>query len=364
MKKTVSLVLCLALLVGLLAACAPKETAADPTPSEETTQTAEPTPSPSPEATDPTAPRTVVNLAVLSGPTGMGAAQLMAQNAAGNTKNDYRVTVETDNSAVSTKLINGEYDIAAVATNLASSLYHKTNGGVQLAAINTLGVLYILGRGIDETVSSLADLSGKTIVAFGQSANPEYVLDYLLTENGLDPDADVDIQWKASADEVTAAMLAGEADWCMLPVPAATALQVKSEGSIQPVFNLSQEWDALQNGSQLTMGCIVVRTEFAQENPQAVTDFLAEYQDSITYMTGDESSRHADDPSPAQLLADNGLLPSAAIAEKALPAANLVCITGTDMRDTIQGYYEVLFKADPKSIGGSIPDDAFYFLGE
>ena len=364
MKKTLALVLSLSLLLlCALTACGSKETVENNTPTAPVSAPPSDTPTQAPSPTSGPEPKVEVNLGVLSGPTGMGAAKLMADNDAGTAKNHYNVTVETDNSAITTKLINGEYDIAAVATNLASTLYHKTNGGVQIAAINTLGVLYILGRGIDDTVNSLADLQGKTILAFGQSANPEYVLDYLLTQNGLDPDADVDIQWKGAADEVTAAMLAGEADFCMLPVPAATALQAKSEGNIQPVFDLSAEWDKLENGSQLTMGCVVVRTEFAQAHPQAVKDFLEEYEDSIAYMTDELSLAVSSNLNPTQLLVNYGLLPSAGIAGKALPAANLVCITGEDMRDAIQGYYEVLFQADPKSIGGSIPDDAFYFLG-
>lgn len=360
MKKTLALLLSLSLLLLFtLSACGPKETADNETPtapvSEAPTQL--PSPTSGPDVTPDNSPRPKVNFAVLSGPTGVGAAQLMAQNDAGNTINDYHITVETDNSAVTTKLINGEYDIAAVATNLASTLYHKTDGGVQLAAINTLGVLYLMCRGIDDTVNSLADLSGKTILAFGQGANPEYVLDYLLTENGLDPDTDVDIQWKGAADEVTAAMLSGEADWCMLPVPAATALQVKSEGNIQPRFSLSDEWDALQNGSQLTMGCVVVRTEFAQKNPEAVKTFLAEYAQSIEYVRD-----NPDEAAP--IVAQYGITPSEGIAKKSIPQCNLVCVTGEDMRDAIQGYYEILFKADPKAIGGSIPDDAFYFLAK
>lgn len=385
MKKTLALVLSLSLLLlCALTACGSKETVENNTPTAPVSAPPSDTPTQTPSPTSGPEPKVEVNLGVLSGPTGMGAAKLMADNDAGTAKNHYNVTVETDNSAITTKLINGEYDIAAVATNLASTLYHKTNGGVQIAAINTLGVLYILGRTSvtsQDAIDSIADLEipdevdavvinrdlsylqGKTILAFGQSANPEYVLDYLLTQNGLDPDADVDIQWKGAADEVTAAMLAGEADFCVLPVPAATALQAKSEGNIQPVFDLSAEWDKLENGSQLTMGCVVVRTEFAQEHPQAVEDFLEEYEDSIEFMTDEESLLLSSDLNPTQLLVNYGLLPSAGIAGKALPAANLVCITGEDMRDAIQGYYEVLFQADPKSIGGSIPDDAFYFLG-
>ncbi len=348
-KKLLCLVLALSLALAVcLCGCGPQEPAPSPSPS--------PSEAPAPSE-EPVAQRTEVNLAVLSGPTGVGAAKLMADNLADATANAYTTTLCTDNQQVMAGLINGEFDIAAVATNVAANLYHKTQGGVQIAAINTLGVLYILGPA-DRPVASLADLAGKTLYATGQGANPEYVLNYLLAQNGV---SDVNVVWQA-AEEVTATMLQGEGEYCMLPVPAATALAAKSEGKITAQISLSEAWDALENGSQLTMGCVVVRTEFAQEEPKAVEDFLKEYSESIAFMADPANMALSSDQNPAQLVADFGIAPSAAIAGAAIPQCNLVYLDGSDMRSAIQGYYEVLYAADPTSIGGSIPDDAFYFM--
>ncbi len=343
------LVLSLVLALALCACGSGQNGTADPS--------AEPVqPAPSPSAAP--AEREKVNLAVLSGPTGVGAAKLMADNESGRTVNDYNITLCTDNQQVMAGLTNGDFDVAALATNVASTLYHKSNGGVQLAAINTLGVLYILGPA-DKPLSSLADLAGKTLYATGQGANPEYVLRYLLTENGVDPDRDVEVVWQA-AEEVTATMLQGKGEYCMLPVPAATALEAKSEGKLAACVSLSEVWDQLRNGSQLTMGCMVVRTQFAQENPRAVEDFLKEYQASVTYMADPANLALTGEQSPAQLVAKYAIAPSAAIAEAAIPQCNLVYLDGQEMRAAIQGYYEVLYAADPAAIGGSIPDDGFY----
>lgn len=358
MKRVLPLFLIFAL---LLCACGSKESAAEsvsPSSSESPSEVPSEAPSEEPSEAPSETPAQEINLAVLSGPTGVGAAKLLSDNDAGTTMNRYNVTVAADNQQVSAGLINGEFDIAAVATNVASNLYHKTEGGVQIAAINTLGVLYILGKGIDDTLdaSSMASLKGRTVYATGQGANPEYVLNYLLAENGVQP-SEVDIQWMA-AEEVTASMLQAEGEAiCMLPVPAATALIAKSEGNIQAIFDLSAEWDALYNGSQLTMGCVVVNTQFAAENPGAVENFLEEYQASIEYVKANPEEM-------AQTVADLGIAPSAAIAQKAIPQCNLTFLAGEDMRDAIQGYYEVLYAADPASIGGSIPDDGFYYMGQ
>lgn len=344
----------LALALALtLAACGPKEVQ----------PTSTPEPSPTELASEPAALEGAeVNLAVLSGPTGVGAAKLLADSEEGVTTNHYHYTICTDNQQVMAGLTSGEFDIAALATNVASTLYHKSEGSIQIAAINTLGVLYILGPA-DAPIQSMGELQGKRLYATGQGANPEYVLNYLLTQNELDPAQDVDITW-GTPDEVNVAMLQGEADYCMLPVPAATALEAKSEGKLTAHLSLSDQWDELHNGSQLTMGCIVVRTQFAQEHPEVVKEFLREYQGSIEYMSEPGNLADETEMNPARLVEHYGIAPSAGIAMKAIPQCNLVCVTGADMRSAIQGYYEVLYAADPAAIGGSIPDDGFYFLAD
>lgn len=348
MKKCLILTLALCL---LLAACAPAQSGPTATP--------EPSPSAEPSPSEAPVERTKVNLAVIAGPTGVGAAKLLADNDQGLCENDYNVTVCTDNQQVMAGLTNGEFDVAALATNVASTLYHKSGGGIQIAAVNTLGVLYILGPA-DAPIESLAELRGKTLHAFGQGANPEYTLNYLLGEAGVDL-AEVDVVW-GTADEVNAAMLQGQGDYCMLPVPAATALEAKSQGELKSYISLSDTWDELQNGSRLTMGCMVVRAEFAKEHSEATNVFLREYEASIAYMADPASMAVSSDANPAQLVEHYGLAPSAAIAGKAIPQCNLVYLDGEEMRSAIQGYYEVLFAADPTSIGGSIPDDGFYFM--
>ena len=346
MKKLFSLTLALALALGLTA-CGPKEA-----PETETTPPAAET-TPVAESQAPTSePGTEINLGLLNGPTGMGAAKLLSDNDAGETVNHYAVTLGSDPANdILPKLNNGELDIAALPTNVAANLYNKT-GKVQLLALNTLGVLHILENG--DTVNSLADLNGKTLYAINQGTNTEYVLDYLLTQNGLDPDTDVDIQWKTS-EEVTSLMASGEIDLCMLPVPAATTVLMQNS-DVRDAIDLSDAWTESGANGTFTMGCVVVRTEFAQENPQAVQDFLAEYEASINYIK--------DNPEEgAALIEQYGIVPKAAIAQAAIPQANMIFVAGQDMK-SISSYYEVLFAADPESIGGSIPDDGFYYIAE
>lgn len=355
LKKQLSLLLCGALMVSALAGCGGGTSSSSSSSDTSGTQS-----SSSSGDTSTSEAFTLPNVMVLSGPTGVGAAKLMSdveyanenggQTPDGTPSYIDTITVEADNQAVSSALINGDADIAAVATNVAATLVNKNPESIQVLAVNTLGVLYILEKG--DTVTSMADLAGKTVYATGEGANPEYVLNYLLTENGVDPST-VDIQWM-TAQEVTAQMVSSEDGICMLPVPAATALMIQDSG-VRQALSLTDEWSAVSDG-ELAMGCIVARTDYIEENPQGVEAFLTAYQDSIEYMSDPD---HAADA--AELVAQYGITSNAAIAQAAIPQCNLVYLTGDEMKSVLETYYQVLFAADPASIGGALPYDSFYY---
>lgn len=356
-KRLLALSLAILMMGGALTGCTQKQTG-------ETTPPAAETPAPTgTQAPVETELRENVSFAVLKGPSGVGAAKLIADSEAGETWNNYTVSLFGANDEVVAGLTSGSVDIAAVASNVAANLYNKTDGDIQVLAVSGLGVLYILENG--DSVQSMADLKGQTLYATGQGANPEYALNYLLTENGVEP-SEVDIQWKA-ADEITALMASGEGKLCMLPVPAATGVMMKN-ADVREALDLSAEWDALRNGSRLTMTTLVVRRAFAEEHPEAVDTFLEEYRASVEFMTDPTNALLAQaadpQPTPAELVARYELTPNAKIAEQAIPKCALVCITDvSEMRAALQGYYEVLYQANPDSIGGSIPDDGFYYGG-
>ena len=350
MKKTSKLIaLALSLtLIFSLAACNTGNK--DSQPSEPPAQT---TPPATPEATPEPLPDPVTyNLGLLKGPTGMGGVYIMdgaANDLYIESDNvDYEITLAAAPTDITALLINGELDIAALPTNVAATLYNKTEGGIQLLALNTMGVLYILENG--DSIQSVSDLSGKTIYATGQGANPEYVLNHILTSNDLIPGEDVIIEWRDS-DELTTLMATGGIEICMLPVPAATAVQLKNE-SVRTAIDITAEWKTTMEDSELVMGCIVARTEFINENPEAISIFLKHYEESVKKAQSDDSA--------AALMAQYEIVANEAIARAAIPNANLCFIAGNDIYPTVTGYFKVLLAADPTSIGGSIPGEDFY----
>lgn len=346
-----TLALCLGLC--LLGACAPK---AVPTPTPAPTPTATTAPTATPEPTPSLAEDEKVRVALLKGPTGLGGAKLIEDKVNSRTM---ELTVFAEPTQAVAALTKEEVDIAALPTNLASVLYHKLDGGIQLLCLNTYGVLQIL----DETgeVESLTDLEGKTLHAFGQGANPEYVLRYLLQQNGLELGKDVNVQWYATADELAALLASGEVELGMLPVPAATTAAMKNK-DLRLAVDLNDAWEEAKAGGVFTMGCLVARTEFVESCPEAVEQFLVDYQASVEYMADPGNLSLSGGQNPANLAVKWGIVPKQAVAAKALPDADLCCVTGDEMMDGIQGYYQVLYQADPAAIGGSIPDGAFYYM--
>ncbi len=301
--------------------------------------------------------KTPVNVTAIAGPTGVGMVDLMAKDEAGTTANEYAFQLVNDPQQAVAAISQKKADIAAVPTNLASTLYKKTDANVQVLAVNTLGVLYMLENG--NTVTSVADLKGKTIYTSGQGANPEYILRYVLEKNDLDPDKDVTIRFVADNDALTAAVVTGEAQVAMVPEPKVTAcrVQMKSQNKTPATIalNMTAEWERVANGeSALMMGCVVVRKDFAQAHPDAVQAFLSEYEVSITAVKADVDAA-------ATLCEKYGVIPKEAIAKQAIPNCNLTLVKGAEMRTQLGGYLAVLHGYNPASIGGALPADGFYY---
>ena len=289
--------------------------------------------------------RTKVNIAILNGPTGMGASKLMKDNDDKLTKNQYTFSQYSAPTDIMPLLISGELDIAALPTNVAATIYNKTSGKVKLLALNTLGVLYVLSK--DDTIDSLEDLKGKTVYSSGQGSTPEYALDYILTKNGLKDD--VTVEYAADHASVVAMCVAGQADTVILPEPFVTTLLSKDLG-YKNVIDLNAEWDKACNGEQIfSMGCIVVRDEFAKQNPQAVLNFYTEYAASVEYVNSNVDAA-------AEIIASYKIVASAELAKKAIPNCNIVCISADDKVDSILDFLKTLHEYNPQSVGGSVPD--------
>jgi NitT/TauT family transport system substrate-binding protein len=350
MKRIISLVLALVLALSL-AACtkAPKT---DPT-------TVAPTEAPT-EAV-PTATGVDVKLATLQGPTGMGMAYLLNDAKEGKTLNNYEATICAGPDEITGKIVSGEFDIAALPTNAAATLYNKSNGKVKLLALNTECVLYILEKG--DTIKSMADLKGKTIYVSGQGSTPEFILNYLLEASGLKVGEDVKLDFTYTThNDLVAFAASGKADVVLLPEPAVTALLAQNK-DMKVALSLDDVWDKVTDGTdyedaEIAMGCVVVNTAFAEAHPDAVKAFLYEYEKSIDLVKDEKNIDQT-----AEIIAQVGIVAKAPVAKMALPRCNITFETGAEMREEVEGFYKVLFDAQPNSVGGQLPDDNFYYAG-
>lgn len=319
MKKLLSSVLTSVLALGLLAGCG--------TPAEDDV---------------------TVRIGSLSGPTTIGIINMMDEES--DIENgDYEFTVSTQPDEIAASLNAGNLDIALIPANLAATLYNRTEGGIKVIDINTYGVLYCITT--DPSITSVEDLSGKTVITTGQGATPEYAMNYLLEQYGV---TDCTLDFKTEGSEVIASLQADPNQIAVLPQPAATAAMVQIEG-MNIAFSLDEAWSEVSD-SRLVTGVTVVRTEFLEQHPNAVASFIVDHHNSVI-------SANTDVEHTAQLVVDAGIVGALPIAQRAIPLCNIDCVAGSQMKTDLSGYLQTLFDANPQSVGGTLPGDDFYYMG-
>lgn len=328
-KKIITLLMVLVLSLGLLSSCGKENV------QEETTAAA----------------KIDINVAALKGATAIGMVKMMQDSSNGTTANNYNFNLYGTPDEITTGLIKGEIDIAALPCNLASVLYNKTEGEIQVAAINTLGVLYIVETG--NQINSVEDLRGKTIYSTGQGTTPEYTLNYLLASYGLTVGTDVFVEYKSESAEVAALLASSNDAIAMLPQPYVATAMAQNE-AIRIALDVSEEWEKITDESTVVTGVLVFRKEFADANPKAVKDFLSEYSSSIDFVN--------DSTDEVASIVESYDIFTAAIAKKAIPYMNISYFAGDVMKEKISGYLKVLFDQNPASVGGSMPEDDFYYF--
>lgn len=293
-----------------------------------------------------------LKIAALKGPTAIGMVKMMEDATLGNTTNNYQFTIAGTADEITTGLIKGDYDIAAIPCNLASVLYNKTEGMIKLAGINTLGVLYIVETG--NSIQTVEDLKGKTIYSTGLGTTPQYTLNYLLNSYGIDPEKDVTIEYKAEATEVAAMLNGAEDAIAMLPQPYVTTV-LMSNTKLRIALDVAKEWENVsKDGSSVVTGVVVVRKEFLENHQEAFGAFIEEYRSSADYVN--TSVEEA-----STLVEKHGIF-KAAPMKKAMPLCNITLITGEEMKSKVEGYLKTLFDQNPKAVGGKLPTEDFYYI--
>ena len=361
MKKTLSLLLAAALGMSMLTGCSAKPaettaaqtTVAAETTAAETTVAETTTAAPETTAAEP-AEEVVIRVGGLKGPTTMGLVKLMDDDANGTSANDYEFTMVTAADELTALVAGGKVDIALLPANVASVLYNKTGGNVSVIDINTLGVLYLVSG--DTSISSVDQLKGKTIYLPGKGTTPDYSLRYVLSEAGLSEE-DVTLEFKSEATEVASVLAEDPNAIGLLPQPFVTAAMMQND-KLAMIMDLAAVWDSFQpeeGGSRLVTGATIVNKAFLEEHSDLVDTFLAEHEASIAFTETDLDAA-------AELIAAQGIVAKAPIAKKALPFCNVEFIAGEEMKEALSGYLNVLFEQNPASVGGTLPEDAFYYL--
>lgn len=332
-KKSLIAIILAAVLLLTFAACGGNKAEETTAPAESTSQTA--------DASDK------VNVAAISGPTGMGMIKMMDDE-------KYNFTLTGDPTQIVSMVVNKEVDIAACPLNLAANLYKKTQGGIKILGLNTLGVLYFVTDGTELT--SVSELKGKTVYATGQGSTVEYILNFILEGNGLKVGEDVKVEYLSEHSELVARMTKGDVQFGVLPQPFVTVATAQNP-QLKVALSLTEEWNKISPETKLSMGCVIARTEFIDNNADKLEDFIKENKASVEFVNNDVAAA-------AELVVKHGILPKAPIAQKAIPECNIVFIDGKEMKTIADANYKVYFDADPTSIGGELPSEDIYYDGK
>ncbi len=329
-KKIISLILALGIFAIIFSSCAKTQDAKE---------------------SETSAEKVTIRIGGLKGATSIGMVKLLDDAENKKTGNNYEFKLAGSADELTPLFLKGELDIIAVPTNLGSVLNSKTGGKVQMLAVNTLGLLYIVEKG-GNTVTDMKSLKGKTILATGKGSTPEYALTYLLAKNGIDIEKDITVNWLNEPSESVSMMAAAENAVAMLPQPYVTVAQTKLE-NLRTAIDLTEEWNKLNDGTMLLTAGLFVRREFSEKNPGLLKSFLKEYKASTDFAN--------ENVKEASVLVEKYDIVKAAIAEKAIPQCHIVCITGDEMKTVTKGYLEILSKYNPQSVGGNLPEDKFYY---
>lgn len=299
-----------------------------------------------------------INVAAIKGPTGMGMVKLMDND-------KYNFTLTSDPTEIVSLIATKTVDIAACPLNVAANLYKKTNGNIKMLAINTLGVLYVVSNNV--TLKSMSDLEGKTVYATGQGTTVEFILNYLIEKNGL---KNTKIEYLSEHSELTTKLVSGDALIAVLPEPFVTVATTKNE-NVKVQLSLTDEWNKVNPDTELAMGCVIVRADYAKENPDAVKEFISDNRASVEYVNTNSYDA-------SKLMVKNGIIDEAVFAvsetneKKAQSAAsekasnvisrcNIVFLDAETMKNIANANYDVYFSANPASIGGEMVSDSLYY---
>ena len=343
-KKLSSLLALFIMIFTLLSACSPEvsEPIEPSDPSETESSQDEEEPEKPVESVD-------VTIAGLKGPTSIGMIRLIDEKALNNESYNVEYLIEGAPNNLVGKIINGEIDIAAVPTNLASILYNKSKGEVKFLALNTLGVIYVVGT---EEVSSIEDLEGMEVSISGKGATPEFAFNYLLEQNSMTDKTSTEYMLDHSS--LAQQVIAEDTKIAVLPQPFVTQVMMNNP-NVKILIDLNEEWEKATNGeSILAMGGLIVNSEFAENNPEFIKDFLEEYEGSVNWVNNNHEEA-------GKLVEKNGVLPNAKLAEKAIPNCSIVYQDAEEAKDKVNGFLEILHGSNPASIGGSMPDENFYY---
>ena len=241
-------------------------------------------------------------------------------------------------------------DIAIVPSNLAAQAFNK-GLSYKILGTSTWGAMYLTST---EDINDFEDLRGREIYTFGKGLTPDIVLRYILSNNGIDPDSDVNIIYLNSAAEMGPVFLSGKASLALLPEPLLSVVMAKKEDA-KIIFDLNQEWANISGAKKgFPQSSLIIKTDLIENNKEFVEAFIESYETSRIWAieNQDELGEYAE---------ELGINVEKDIVKKGLRWTNPKDFNIKDSILEYETYYNAILDFAPEFIGGKLPSEDLYF---
>ena len=296
-----------------------------------------------------------INIGLLNGPSCIPCAQLNENlHKIGETEVVYEMFATPQE--LLPKMIKKEIDIGFMPVNVAAKAYDSTNHKIISCGITGEGNLALITK--NKNIKSLKDLKGKTVFVAGLGATPEYITKYILEKEEivLNDEKGIFLDFSLPTNQIVPELLAGKIDYAIVPEPFITIASEKSKNKIN-IIDLQKEYFLKYFAKNYPLTVMVVRSDFAEENPDLLKIFLEQYKSALSWTL--------DNPSDAGQLCEKynfGLKKN--VVEKSIPKSNYVFIPAVKGKLNIESLLQLFIEEDNSFLNGKLPEDDFYYKNE
>lgn len=178
---------------------------------------------------------------------------------------------------VMTAVLSGEADVGFMGSEASIYTYNEgaTDYVVNFAQLTQRAGNFLVGR---EDVSDFTweDLKGTTVLGGRKGGMPQMVFEYILKQNNIDPEKDLEINQNIDFGSTAAAFSEGQGDYSVEFEPHATSLEKAGKGYV--IASLGED------SGYVPYTAFCAKGSYIEENPDVIQSFTNALQKGMDYV--------------------------------------------------------------------------------